>query len=128
MKPRRRSAVLLLITLFIGMILGALLQSSLRAHRMKQAGFMRTEATFIENIVRAIDPVDEAQAAAVHAILESSASDLFVELRKSRKLVRNEIEVMKEALIPLLNEEQQERLKSQVRPIRKKALKKKKGE
>jgi len=118
MKPRVQSSLLLLITLAIGVLLGALLQSSLREKRIKHMMFLRSHEEFVSQIEKVIDPTSAEQAAQVSAILEESAPEITAAAQQHREWVRLRLDVLESRLAPLLDEEQQRRLKHRLHPPR----------
>lgn len=109
MNPRLRSALLLLATLFIGMVLGALIRSSVSDHRMRR-GTMRTDDGFIASYERTIQPRDDKQAAEIRVVLSETAPEVITLIQTNQAAVREHIDAMRERLEPLLDEEQKARL------------------
>jgi len=124
MKPRMHSSLLLLITLIIGIILGALIQSNLRSGRMKHNSIMHSEEKFVESIEAAIVPTDENQGERIRAVLSDAAPKVIGKFRECRSQVRAEIDAMEVELLPLLDEQQQERLRDRLKPPSRKRSKK----
>jgi hypothetical protein len=113
MNPRFRSALLLLVTLVIGMILGALIHSSVRDHRMKRgAGFMRSEENFVQSFEKTIGPVDEQQAEEIRVVLTEAAPGVISQWKANQTEIRSQLDVMQEKLSPILDEDQLERLQN----------------
>ena len=111
MKPRAQSSILLLVTLVIGILLGALLQSSIRSNRMSHMRFLHDEEQFITQLETSIDPVSNEQAAQVHAILVEVSPEIMGTIQQHREAVRLQFTMLESRLQPVLDEEQQERLK-----------------
>ena len=118
MKPRVQSSIILLVTLAIGILLGALLQSSLRERRIRHMGFLRTAEDFMRHLETVIDPTSEEQAAQVRAILSETAPQITVRVQQNREWVRTEFEALESRLLPLLDADQQKRLKRRLHPPR----------
>ena len=118
MKPRVQSYILLLITLAIGILLGALLQSSLRDRRIKHMRFLRTAEDFVLQVESAIAPHSEEQATQVRAILMENAPAITDASQQHRDWVRSQFEILESRLAPLLDEDQQQRLKRRLHPPR----------
>ena len=118
MKPRVQSSILLLATLLIGVLLGALLQSSLREKRMKHIDFLRSSDGFVTHMIRVIDPVSPEQEASVRAVLEAAAPAITDAFKAHRDRTRQYFMEMEQRLGPLLDEDQEERLKRRLNPPR----------
>ncbi len=110
MKARTKSALLLLATLTVGVLIGALGASALLNQRLDQLRALRERGGFTERMEEIIQPKDEAQRAAIHAVLERtherymlSRRQFFAELAAGRDSLQAE-------LAPLLTPEQQARL------------------
>ncbi len=111
MNPRLRSALLLLVTLCIGMVLGALIHSSISGQRMnKGMRFVRTEENFVTSYVEAIEPNNDQQAAEIRKVLLVTAPQVISLIRENHTEVRKSLDEMRVQLEPLLDEEQLERL------------------
>lgn len=121
MKPRVQSTILLLVTLVIGILLGALLQSSLRSKRMSHMRFLHGEEQFIAELEKAIDPVSDQQAAKINAILVEMSPGIMGTIQQHREAVRSQFTMLESRLQPVLDEEQQERLKRRLHPPRRKS-------
>lgn len=109
MNPRLRSAILLLTILCIGMVLGALIRSSVGGHRMSRGG-MRTDEGFIASYERAIQPNNEEQAAKIRQVLAETAPEVIELVRTNQAKVREHLDEMRAELEPLLDEDQKARL------------------
>lgn len=118
MKPRVQASILLLITLAIGILLGALLQSSIRDRRIKHLRFLRTTEDFVAQLERVIDPTSQEQAAQVRAILEETAPPITDTVQQHREWVRVQFDALESRLLPLLDEDQQERVNRMLHPPR----------
>lgn len=114
MKPRILSGLLLLATLAIGIILGALLHSSLSSQRLNRAQMLRTEANFIEALESAIAPTSEAQAAQINAVLVEAAPLIIDQVRQNREQLRAQLDSIRARLQPVLDENQLQELDSRL--------------
>ncbi len=110
MNPRVKSGLLLLATLLIGMVLGALLNARLAEQRLERIAFLRTSRGFMRFIDNAIEPQDEAQRAAIETILERSASRMADHTARSRREVRMIVDSTITQLSTVLSKEQMDRL------------------
>lgn len=110
MSPRGKSILLLLATLAIGIVLGALLNARLADHRIQRIESLRSQRGFTRYIERAIEPQDEAQREAVRDILQQSGERMNMHMRQSREQVRSILDSTRLALDSVLTDEQMEQL------------------
>ncbi len=110
MKARTKSALLLLATLGVGVLIGALAASAVLNLRLDQLRALRERGGFTQRVEEVIQPQDEAQREAIHAVLERSHNRFrraqqrfFAEFSANRDSLRAE-------LAPLLTPDQQARL------------------
>ena len=115
MKPRRRSFLILLATLLIGMVLGALIQANFLDRRMKRIHLMRTEEGFVMSLLDAIQPSSPEQEERVRAVLEETAPSIVGFIRDGRETVRQRMEAMCLRLEPMLDPSQMARLNQKAR-------------
>jgi uncharacterized membrane protein len=106
-----RSALILLATLLIGALLGALITGALAQRRISRVAEMR-ERGFGMHIERIIQPRDEEQREALRAVLEVAAQRHQEIMRGAREQLEDQLRQMREELFPLLDEEQRQRLES----------------
>ena len=119
MKPRLRSTLLLLLTLGLGIVLGALIQSNLHHGRLERLHLLRSEESFVTILEDTIGPLEPAAAATVRGHLEAYATRIVTRVRENRSYVRSEMASLETELAPLLNEAQRERLRERLAPRRK---------
>lgn len=74
MNPRIKSVLILLATLLIGGVLGALLQARVAEQRLERIAAYRSERGFIRYIERGIEPRDEVQREQIRGILSTAAA------------------------------------------------------
>ena len=115
MNPRTKSALLLTLTLLIGMVLGALLNARLAEQRIERIAFLRSSQGFIRFMNRAIVPRDEAQQAAIHAVLERAAMRMADHLYETRTEMRAIIDSTQAELRSILTTEQMNQLEESLR-------------
>ncbi len=111
MRIEMRSALILLATLLIGALLGALITGALAQRRISRVAEMR-ERGFRMHIERIIEPRDEEQREAIRAVLEVAAQRNQEIMRGARERLGDQLRQMREELLPLLDEEQRQRLES----------------
>src|SRR5690554_5730472 len=88
MSPRVKSIVLLVVTLLIGGVLGALLQARMAEQRIERIAAYRSERGFIRFIERGIEPHDEQQHEQIRAILSTAASRVSEKSTRHRQEMR----------------------------------------
>lgn len=118
MKPRLQSSILLLVTLLIGVLLGALLQSSIRDKRIRHMDFLKSNESFVAHLLTVIAPTSTAQEERVRAVLTAEAPLITGGFKAHRDLIREQFQAMELRLQPLLEEKQQERLNRRLFPPR----------
>ncbi len=116
-----RSALILLATLLIGALLGALITGALAQRRISRVAEMR-ERGFGMHIERVIEPRDEEQRKAIRAVLGVAAQRNQEIMRGAREQLGNQLRQMREELFPLLDEEQRQRLESAAEGFRRGGL------
>ena len=105
-----KSAVLLVLTLGIGMLLGALLQARLAEQRLERLALLRSERGLTRALGSVIEPVDEAQRVAIDAVLEASAERMAAHIRQNREESIALLDSTMQALHAVLDEAQIEQL------------------
>ena len=111
MRIETRSALILLATLLIGALLGALITGALAQRRISRVAEMK-ERGFGMHIERIIQPRDEAQREAIRAVLKVAAQRNQEIMRGAREQIGYQLRQIREELLPLLDEEQRQRLES----------------
>ena len=114
MTPRVKSALLLVATLLIGGVLGALLNARMAEQRMERIAFLRSQRGFVRGIEQAIEFRDEAQQEAVRRILDGSAERIREHMLESRAEVQAILESTRVELGTVLSDEQMEALDEQM--------------
>ena len=108
MNPRIQSTLVILSTLVIGMILGALLWSSIVTQRTEQLERLRRAERWNTFIEGAIQPRDEEQRQAIQAIVDEN-HQAFRSIMEELRSIRDSLHIK---LAPILDDEQEERLKN----------------
>ena len=114
MSPRIKSALLLLISVGIGMLLGALLQARLAEQRLERLALLRSEMGLARALERIIEPTDEAQRQAIQGVLESSVQNMAAHMRQNREQSVALLDSTMQALHAVLSDEQIEQLSEQM--------------
>ena len=114
MSARVKSALLLLISVGIGMLLGALLQARLAEQRLERLALLRTEMGLARALERIVEPTDEAQRQAIQGVLESSVQNMAAHMRQNRERSVALLDSTMQALHAVLSDEQIEQLNEQM--------------
>ena len=110
MKARSKGAAILLATLVLGMVLGGLLHGYVQRERFRDALRLARPPELVADIERAVQPRDDAQGEAIRQILRETMQRLQQQRLADHKQLRSTIDSMEAALLPLLDEAQQDRL------------------
>ncbi len=112
MTARTKSALILLVTLAVGILIGSLATSAVINHRMEQLAELRRPTGFSLMLERVIRPQDEAQREQIRAILEEAGARM-AELRRSHFTeLKAIIDSTRARLNPILTPEQRQRLET----------------
>ena len=115
MTARTKSALMLVTTLFIGILLGSLLTGALQSRRMENVMQLRSArglSFLLEDVIR---PESEEQRAAIRAVLEDAGPRLAEEMNSSRRRMQALMDSVRAELDPLLTDEQKARLDERAR-------------
>ncbi|MCY3759963.1 MAG: hypothetical protein OXH50_01825 [Gemmatimonadetes bacterium] len=110
MSSGTRSAAILIATLVIGMVLGALGYSSFQRHRFRDALSLARPAHFTAGIRRAIAPIEETRRAEIAAVLRRIDERMRATRTARNRERRAQLDSARAALEPLLTEDQRRRL------------------
>ena len=117
MKTHTKSILVIVASLLIGMLIGALGHGAFRGHQFRRMVRLRTQGGFVSRIEAVIQP-EPAQQEAVRGILSTHArqvdearSQFFAELHA-------ETDSMKARLAPILTDEQKARLDEEFKRLR----------
>ena len=102
---------MLLATLVLGMVLGGLLHGFVQRERFRDALRMARPPQLVADIERAVQPTDDTQRQALRTILHETGRRLEQQREVNQKHLRATIDSLEAALLPLLNEAQQARLR-----------------
>jgi hypothetical protein len=108
MSARLQSTLVIVGTLLIGMVLGALLWSTIVTKRTERISQLRQPAHFLKFLEEVIQPQDEEQREAIRSVVNAHSMQfraMFAELRSRGDSLQIK-------LAPLLSEAQQDRLKT----------------
>ena len=110
MKARTKSALLLVATLVVGLLVGAVTTGSIVNHRLDELKAMRSRGGFTGMLERVIEPTDEAQRAQIRAVLERSEARFSETRRECRGFFATGRDSMRADLASVLTPAQQTRL------------------
>ena len=110
MKARTKSALLLVATLVVGLLVGAVTTGSIVNNRLDELKAMRSRGGFTGMLERVIEPTDEAQRAQIRAVLEGSEARFSEALRECRGFHSAARDSMRADLDSVLTPAQQNRL------------------
>ena len=111
-RPIMKPLTLLLLTLFVGMILGAAITGRVVQSRLAKFNNFLSEAGFAQILMDVIEPESEAQRVELLPILEETGQHI----QKTKENARTDILIhyreLEAELLPILSEEQANRLRS----------------
>jgi len=110
MTPRGKSALILVATLVIGMVLGALLFGAVQRQRFRNALRLARPDRFVASVEHVIQPTDESQRRAVRQVLEEFDAQMRRNRIEAAQHLRAELDSLQTHLAPLLTDAQRQRL------------------
>lgn len=108
--PRTKSILLLLSTLALGVVLGAVLTGWWIQERADRVRGLRTVDGFVERVTRNVEPTSDAQRDSVQAIAHRSALRLQTLRQNHRRETFATLDSMRQAFEPVLTDKQMARL------------------
>ena len=103
---------LLLLTLFVGMILGAAITGKVVQSRLAKFNNLLSEAGFAKILMDVIEPESEAQRAELLPVLEETGRHIQEVRANARTDILIHYQELEAELLPILSEEQANRLQS----------------
>jgi len=103
---------LLLLTLFVGMILGAAITGKVVQSRLAKFNNLLSEAGFAQILMDVIEPESEAQRAELLPVLEEMGRHIQEIRENARTDILIHYQELEAELLPILSEEQANRLQS----------------
>ena len=110
MSPRAGSALVLLGTLLLGIVLGALGSGAMRHHRSHSMHGLHHPDGLASYMLEAIEPRDDAQRQAIMPHVERAAANTTTELGSVHEELMAELTALRDSLRPILSDEQLRRL------------------
>ncbi|MFH1568711.1 MAG: hypothetical protein ABIL09_12000 [Gemmatimonadota bacterium] len=111
MNARAKSALVLVATLVIGMVLGALLFGMVQRERFRPAMRLARPDRFMASVEEVIRPRDEAQRHAVREVLERFDEQMKRNREQAAVHMRAELDSLQTSLSPLLDQTQRQHLR-----------------
>ena len=111
MSSRARIAAILLATLVLGMVVGALGHSVYQRHRFRDALSLARPALFTAAIRRAIGPVEEERRGRIAEVLRRVDESMRAHRIARDRERRAQLDSIRAALDPLLTDEERRRLR-----------------
>ena len=127
MTTRTKSALLLFVTLVVGMLLGVLGASALQNRRAEKIRDARERGGVVRLMETVIQPVDEAQRAQLRAALEKSEDRFSAARLDCREILEAQRDSLLADLDLLLNPDQRERVREWFSRDRSKSKKRRSG-
>jgi len=103
---------LLLLTLFVGMVLGAAITGKVVQSRLAKFNNLLSEAGFAQILMDVIEPESEGQRAKLLPILEETGQHIQETKANARTDILLHYRELEAALLPILSQEQANRLQS----------------
>jgi hypothetical protein len=116
-----KAAIMLLVTLLLGVALGALGVGALSRQRVEEVRQLRRPPGFVAHMEEVIQPRDSAQRASIDPILAATAARNDSILHGTNEQLRAALDSMRARLAPLLDAAQRSRLDAEARlapPVR----------
>ncbi|HEX7071987.1 MAG TPA: hypothetical protein VF190_14330 [Rhodothermales bacterium] len=110
MSPRTKSVLLIVATLLIGLVLGALLNARLAERRMERLASLRSERGFVRFMEEVVQPTDEAQREAMHEVFRRTGERMAEHQERSRRDAMAILDSSRQELAEILTPEQMQRL------------------
>lgn len=107
-----RSSIILLVTLLLGIVIGALGAGAVAQRRSEHLRELRLRGMFVNHMERIIQPRDDEQWEAIRPILEETGRRNYAIMDSTHGRLEVEMEQMREELAPHLDESQRERVEA----------------
>lgn len=116
---RTKTVLVLIGTLVLGMVLGALLTGVFVRHRIHHLRQLRTPAGFTQEMMQAIEPTGPDQREALRKALKSHVQRMREIRERYRKELRAEVDSMHAAAEKLMTPKQQQRMREKMKELHK---------
>lgn len=114
---RTKTVLILLGTLALGMVLGAILTGVFVRHRLGHLNHLRTPSGFTQEMMESIEPTGPGQEKALRKALTSHARRMRTIRERYRKTLHAEVDSMHAAAEELLTSEQERRLREKMNQL-----------
>lgn len=114
MSPRTKSILLLLVTLVLGVVLGALLNARLAQERMERIAFLRSQRGFMRFLEDVVEPESPEQRQAVRDVLRRSAQRMAEVREQHRAEMQSILDSTRTELEGVLTDRQLEQLEQRL--------------
>jgi len=111
MTARTTSALVLIATLLIGIVLGALLFGAVQRQRFQHALRLVRPDRFAASVEQVVQPKDEAQRQAIRQVLEKADARMRADRQAMSQRMRAGLDSLQTGLSAVLDESQMERLR-----------------
>lgn len=115
MTPKTKSTLLLVATLVIGLVLGALINGYFVRQRLDRIGRLMNPAGFMGRMEEVIQPTSDEQREAIRQVLDAAAPRAMAIMRESRARMKALNDSVKSELSGIVTEEQMKRLDDRTR-------------
>ncbi len=106
-----KSVAILIATLLLGMLLGALAFGVYQRHRFRPVLNMARPAYFTASIERILEPIDDDRREAIRTVLRSVVERMRAQRIERDRARRAHLDSVEAALLPLLTDDQRQRLR-----------------
>lgn len=106
-----KSVAILIATLLLGMLLGALAFGTYQRHRFRPVFNMARPANFTASIERVLEPIDADRREAIQEVLRSVHERMHAQRIERDRTRRAHLDSIEAALLPLLTDDQRQRLR-----------------
>ena len=113
--PRTKSIALLVATLLLGIVLGAVLNAWWARERFERLRRLRTPGGFEQIVTRSLEPTSPEQRQQIEAVVGRTAQRLDSLRARHWDVVRATVDSMRVDLEPILTDEQRESLTRRIR-------------
>lgn len=111
MKPKLKSILILVVTLAIGIAIGAMSWGSIHNKRIERMREVRNQGGLYSSVDRYIDPTDAEQEKAIRDITDRFSRRFGEIYRESGRKLQADMDTFRTALSEVLTQEQQEAIK-----------------
>ena len=115
LSPRTKSILLLISTLLLGMVLGAVVNAWLATERFERIRDLRRPGGMVRHLERVLEPQSDEQRAQIRTVLNATSEDVQALRETHRREMRAVMDSMTARLEPVLTDEQMSTLQNRLR-------------